>query len=89
MQVYNDELRHFGKLGMHWGHHKAVNATTLGAAARTGKEVTALGQTISRNGFNQKHFVTDNWGLFNPPGISPDYEQRSDELDFLEEDEDL
>lgn len=22
MQVYNDELKHFGKLGMKWGHHK-------------------------------------------------------------------
>lgn len=38
--------------------------------------------------FNQKHFVTDTWGLFNPAGISPDYEQRSDELNFLDEDED-
>ena len=40
-------------------------------------------------GFNQKNFITDTWGLFNPPGISPDYEQRSDELNFLDdEDED-
>ena len=39
-------------------------------------------------GFNQNHFITDNWGLFNPPGISPDYEQRSDELNFLDEEED-
>lgn len=38
-------------------------------------------------GFNQKHFVTDTWGLFNPPGISPDYEQRSDELNFLDEED--
>lgn len=38
--------------------------------------------------FNPKHFITDDWGLFNPPGISPDYEQRSDELDFLDEDDD-
>ena len=22
MIVYNDELKHYGKLGMHWGHHK-------------------------------------------------------------------
>ena len=38
-------------------------------------------------GFNSKHFITDNWGLFNPPGIAPDYEQRSDELNFLDEDD--
>ena len=38
-------------------------------------------------GFNIKHFITDNWGLFNPPGIAPDYEQRSDELNFLDEDD--
>lgn len=38
--------------------------------------------------FNPKHFITDNWGLFNPPGISHDYEQRDDELNFLDEDDD-
>ncbi len=39
--------------------------------------------------FNKKHFITDNWGLFNPSGIAHDYEQRSDELNFLDEDSDL
>lgn len=38
--------------------------------------------------FNSKHFITDSWGLFNPPGISHDYEQSDDELDFLDEDDD-
>lgn len=38
-------------------------------------------------GFNRQHFITDSWGLFNPPGISPDYEQSDDELDFLNEDD--
>lgn len=38
-------------------------------------------------GFNPKHFITDEWGLFNPPGIPQDYEQRDDELDFLDEDD--
>lgn len=38
--------------------------------------------------FNPKHFITDDWGLFNPPGISYDYEQRDDELNFLDEDDD-
>lgn len=39
--------------------------------------------------FNKKHFITDNWGLFNPPGIKHDYEQRSDEFNFLDEDIDI
>ncbi|MFC6268114.1 hypothetical protein [Frigoriflavimonas asaccharolytica] len=38
--------------------------------------------------FNPKHFIVDEWGLFNPPGIDQDYEQRDDELNFLNEDED-
>lgn len=40
-------------------------------------------------GFNPKHFIVDDWGLFNPPGISPDYIQRDDELDFLNDDDEL
>lgn len=39
--------------------------------------------------FNPKHFITDSWGLFNPPNISHDYEQRSDELNFLDEEDDF
>lgn len=38
-------------------------------------------------GFDPKKYIVDEWGLFNPPGISQDYEQRSDELDFLDEDD--
>lgn len=38
-------------------------------------------------GFNPKHFIVDDWGLFNPPGISRDYIQRDDELNFLYEDD--
>lgn len=38
-------------------------------------------------GFNPKHYIVDSWGLFNPPGISPDHIQSDDELDFLDEDE--
>lgn len=35
--------------------------------------------------FNPKHFITDDWGLFNPPGIAQDYEQSEDELGFLDD----
>ena len=38
--------------------------------------------------FNPKHFIVDEWGLFNPPGISQDYVQRDDELNFLDEEDD-
>lgn len=41
-----------------------------------------------KESFNPKHFITDEWGIFNPPGISHDYEQSDDELDFLDEDDD-
>ena len=50
---HSNDLTHFGILGMKWGHHKAVNATTLGAAARTGKEVANLGQNINKSGYSK------------------------------------
>ncbi len=37
--------------------------------------------------FNPKHFITDEWGLFNPPGISQGYVQDDVELNFLDEDD--
>ena len=40
-------------------------------------------------GFNPQHYITDEWGLFNPPGIMPGYEQRSDELNFLDEEDEF
>ena len=39
--------------------------------------------------FNPKHFIVDDWGLFNPPGISKDYIQRDDELNFLYDDDEI
>lgn len=37
--------------------------------------------------FNPNYFIVDDWGLFNPPGISKDYTQSDEELDFLDEDD--
>ena len=34
------------------------------------------------------HYITDNWACLILSGITPDYEQRSDEPNFLDEDED-
>lgn len=51
--MHSDELVHFGKLGMKWGHHKVLNATTLGAAARTGQSAAQLGQTVNKTGFSK------------------------------------
>lgn len=52
---HSDALSHVGVLGMKWGHHKAVNATTIGAAARTGQSITTLGQAVNKTGFSKKH----------------------------------
>ncbi len=38
--------------------------------------------------FNPKHYIVDNWGLFNPAGISHDHIQTDEDLDFLDEDDD-
>ena len=29
MQIYNDELRHYGVKGMKWGHHRIKAGTTV------------------------------------------------------------
>ena len=51
--MHSDKLSHFGIKGMHWGRGKAVNATTLGAAARTGQSATQLGQAVNRNSYSK------------------------------------
>ena len=50
----NPELKHFGILGMKWGHHKVVSAATIGAAAKTGQNAAKLGQDINKARFNGK-----------------------------------
>lgn len=52
--VNNDELTHYGKIGMKWGHHKAINANTIGKVAKTGQDIASLGQTLNKNRFNKK-----------------------------------
>jgi hypothetical protein len=47
-------LAHVGIPGMKWGHHKAINANTIGAAARTGQSAASLGQTVNKNGYSSK-----------------------------------
>lgn len=47
-------LSHYGILGMRWGRHRAINANTVGAAARTGQSVASLGQAVNKGGFNKK-----------------------------------
>jgi D-alanyl-D-alanine carboxypeptidase len=50
----DDELLHYGKLGMKWGHHKAINANVVGKAAKAGQDLASLGQTLNKNRFNKK-----------------------------------
>lgn len=45
-------LKHHGILGMKWGHH--VNANVIGKAAKTGQDLTSLGQSVNKGGFNKK-----------------------------------
>lgn len=52
--ISEDEITHFGIKGMHWGRHKAINANTVGAAARAGQSASLLGQTVNKNGFSKK-----------------------------------
>ena len=50
----DNNLTHWGIKGMKWGHHKAINGNVISKAAKTGQDVTSLGQTINKGGFNKK-----------------------------------
>lgn len=50
----NNEIKHYGVLGMKWGHRKGINANVVGAAARTGQSAASLGQTVNKSGYNKK-----------------------------------
>jgi D-alanyl-D-alanine carboxypeptidase len=47
-------LAHFGIKGMKWGHHKSINANVVSKAAKTGQDLTTLGQAVNKGGFNKK-----------------------------------
>lgn len=48
MQVYNDELRHFGVMGMKWGHHKAqVKTVTTKAATKIERKAYEVGAKLN------------------------------------------
>lgn len=48
MQVYNDELYHYGKLGMRWGHHTLKNKDpSQHTSKRMEKTVYALGAKLN------------------------------------------
>lgn len=72
----DEELKHFGKLGMKWGHHKAINGNTIGKAAKTGQDLASLGQTVNKGGFNKK-------ALKEAKGLSDDdLKQRTNRLNL-------
>lgn len=47
-------LKHYGILGMKWGHHKGINGNVISKAAKTGQDLASLGQTVNKGGFNKK-----------------------------------
>lgn len=70
--IEQNELIHYGKLGMHWGHRNPnyvnakwtssdgntnrlkINSKIVGKAAKTGQDLTNLGQTINKGGYSKK-----------------------------------
>ena len=48
-------LAHFGIKGMRWRNHRSINANVVSKAAKTGQDITSLGQTVNKGGFNKKN----------------------------------
>ena len=66
LDLNDDELKHYGVLGMKWGHRtsspssikpshmKAVTPGTISAVAKTGQSAANFGQTINKSRFTNK-----------------------------------
>lgn len=50
MQVYKDELYHYGILGMKWGHHKA-KVSTAKAKVQNKKETSSKRKKVKKSSF--------------------------------------
>lgn len=66
MQVYNDELRHYGVLGMKWGHHKTqISELASRTSSRAEKTAYAIGAKFNPREMKYRvrkaaNFATDN-----------------------------
>lgn len=48
MQVYNDEIRHYGVIGMHWGHHKTqITSTASKVSTLAERKVYSVGAKVN------------------------------------------
>lgn len=52
----DDNLKHYGILGMRWGHHtgRMVNTKTINATAKAGKAAADMGKAYTKSSSNKK-----------------------------------